>query len=89
MPKKAGAREWLVHLVGLGEVVERLGRGVADRGHRPVQAGDDFLNRNQLGAFRLHVRILPWFLATEIPSATAGAAFDKVLDSTVLAPPVR
>ena len=71
-------------------MVQRLRRGVADRGHRPAQVGDDFRNRNQLAAFRLHGSDSPMFLATEIPSsATAGAAFDKVLDSTVLAPPVR
>ena len=40
-------RDKLVHLVGLGEVVERLGRGVADRLHRAVQIGDDFTDRNQ------------------------------------------
>ena len=44
----------LVHLVEAGEVVERLGRGVADRLDRPVQIGDDFTDRNQLVAFKLH-----------------------------------
>ena len=56
-------RDKLVHLVGLGEVVERLRRGVADRGHRPIQAGDDFSNRNQLAAFALHGFILPQLAA--------------------------
>ena len=52
-------RDKLVHLIGQGEVVQRLRRGVADRGHRPVQAGDDFSDGNQLGAFALHGFILP------------------------------
>ena len=47
-------RDKLVHLVGLGEVVARLGRGVADRLDRPVQIGDDFTDRNQLAALTLH-----------------------------------
>ena len=47
-------RDKLVHLVGLGEVVERLGRGVADRLDRPVQVGDDLTDRNQLPALTLH-----------------------------------
>ena len=41
-------RDKLVYLIESGEVVQPLRRGFADRGHRPVQAGDDFLNRNQL-----------------------------------------
>ena len=37
----------LVHLIGLGEVVPRLGRGVAVRLHRPIQAAEDFTDGNQ------------------------------------------
>ena len=43
-----------VHLIGLGEVVERLGRGFADRLHRPAQTAEGFTDRNQLAAFTLH-----------------------------------
>ena len=32
----------------------RLGCGVADRLHRPVQAAEDFSNGNQLASFALH-----------------------------------
>ena len=35
-------RNKLVHLVGLGEVVPRLGRGGVDRLHRPIQATGGF-----------------------------------------------
>ncbi len=32
----------LIHLIGLGEVVPHLGRGVAERRHRLVQATEGF-----------------------------------------------
>ena len=35
------------HLIKAGEVVPRLGRGVADRPYRPGQAGEDFPDGNQ------------------------------------------
>ena len=44
------AENKLIHLIGLGEVVARLGRSVAECLHRPVQAADG----NQLAAFTLH-----------------------------------
>ena len=44
----------LVYLIGLGEVVARLGRSFTDRLDRPVQIGDDFTDRNQLAALTLH-----------------------------------
>ena len=44
----------LVHLVGLGEVVARLGRGFADRLDRAAQAADDFTYGNQIAALTLH-----------------------------------
>ena len=44
----------LVHLIGLGEVVPRLGRGVADRLDRPVQPTEDLTNGNQPASFTLH-----------------------------------
>ena len=47
-------RDKLVYLVGLGEVVERLGRGVADRLDRTAQVGEGIPDRNQAVAFRLH-----------------------------------
>ena len=47
-------RDKLVYLVGLGEVVVRLGRGFADRFHRTAQIGDDFTDRNQLATLTLH-----------------------------------
>ena len=52
-------RHKLAHLIGLGEVVQRLGRGFADCLDRPVQIGDDFTDRNQLAALTLHGFILP------------------------------
>ena len=44
----------LVHLVGLGEVVQRLGRGFADRLDRAVQIGQGFPNGNQPVSFARH-----------------------------------
>ena len=44
----------LVHLIGLGEVVQRLGRGFAERLYRAAQAADDFTDRNQAVSFTLH-----------------------------------
>ena len=43
----------LVHLIGLGEVVQRLGRGAADRFHRTAQIGQGITDRNQLAALTL------------------------------------
>ena len=48
-------RDKLAHLIGDGEVVQRLGRGVADRRHRAViQAGDGITDRNQTATLTLH-----------------------------------
>ena len=44
----------LVHLIGLGEVVARLGRSVAERRHRPAQIREGFSNGNQSVALTLH-----------------------------------
>ena len=45
----------LVHLVGLGEVVPRLGRGFAERLHRPAAPSEGFPNRNQPVSLTRHV----------------------------------
>ena len=47
-------RDKLVHLIGLSEVVHRLGRGVADRLQRAIQIGQGFTDGNQLAALTLH-----------------------------------
>ena len=48
-------RHQLVHLIGNGEVVPRLGGCFAERRHQYViQAGDNFTDRNQLAALTLH-----------------------------------
>ena len=47
-------RDKLVHLVGLGEVVERLGRGVADRLDGARQIGQGGGDGNQPVSFTLH-----------------------------------
>ena len=44
----------LIHLVEAGEVVQRLGRSVAERRHRPAQIREGFSNGNQLAALTLH-----------------------------------
>ena len=44
----------MIYLIESGEVVQRLRRGVADRGHRPAQVGENICNRNQLAALTLH-----------------------------------
>ena len=45
---------------GLGEVVERLGRGVADRGHRPIQDRRELPQReSSRSRFRLHGLTFP------------------------------
>ena len=59
-------RDKLVHLIGLGEVVARLGRSFADRLDRPVQIGDDFTDRNQLAALTLHA------LFSHVPQTRQG-----------------
>ena len=41
-------RNKLVHLIEAGEVVQRLGRGFADRFHRPIEAAEDFPDGNQV-----------------------------------------
>ena len=52
-------RDKLVHLIGLGEVVARLGRSVADRLHGAVQIREGFPDGNQAVSFTLHGFILP------------------------------
>ena len=53
-------RDKLVHLIGLGEVVERLGRWGLGRGldqgllHRPDQAAKNITNGSPTAAFTLH-----------------------------------
>ena len=49
----AGADK-LVHLIGLGEVVPRLGRGFADRLDRAAHTGEGITDRNQPAALTLH-----------------------------------
>ena len=44
----------LVHLIEAGEVVNRLGRGVAELFHRPVQIRHGFLDGNQAVPFARH-----------------------------------
>ena len=57
MKPRAGVRftgpDKLVHLIGNGEVVPRLGRVVAERLRR-AQIADGITDRNQLAAFTLH-----------------------------------
>ena len=48
------ARNKLIHLIGLGEVVPRLGRVVAECLHRPVQVAQGFPDRNQIVSFTPH-----------------------------------
>ena len=38
----------LIHLVEAGVMVQRLGRGFADRFHRPIEAAEDFPDGNQV-----------------------------------------
>ena len=47
-------RNKLIHLIGLGEVVARLGRSFAECLHRPVQAAGGFPDGNQLTTLTLH-----------------------------------
>ena len=47
-------RNKLIHLIEAGEVVNRLGRGVAELFHRPVQIRDGFLDGNQAVPFARH-----------------------------------
>ena len=54
-------RDKLVHLIGLGEVVPRLGRGIADRFHRAAHTGEGITNRNQPVSFVLHGFYSPIF----------------------------
>ena len=57
-----------VHLIGLGEVVPRLGRGFADRWHRRViQAGDDLADWNQPAAVADS-----WFSFSHVPQTRQG-----------------
>ena len=44
----------LVHLIGAGEVGQRLGRGFADRFHRAAQIGEGITDQNQPAALTLH-----------------------------------
>ena len=60
-------RDKLVHLIGLGEVVARLGRSVAERRHRPAQIRESFSNGNQLAvALTLHA------LFSHVPQTKQG-----------------
>ena len=47
------------HLIGLGEVVARLGRGFAERLYRPVQVAEGFTDGNQLARVDAAWLILP------------------------------
>ena len=64
----------LVHLVGLGEVVARLGRGFADRLDRAAQAADDFTYGNQIAALTLHG------LFSHLPRQPRSEAHGRSLD---------
>ena len=52
-------RNQLVHLVEAGEVVQRLGRGVAEHLHRSTQAAERFPDGNQPVSFYAACLILP------------------------------
>ena len=54
----AGGGE-LVHLIEAGEVVQRLGRGFADRLDRAGQIGQGFADGNQAVSLTLHSFIIP------------------------------
>ena len=65
-------RDMLVHLIGLGEVVQRLGRGFAERLHRPVQAAEDFPDRDQAALFTLYG------LFSHVPQTGLGTQWDHM-----------
>ena len=59
-------RDKLVHLIGLGEVVQRLGRGFTDRLDRTGQIGQGFPDGNQPVALTLHA------LFSHVPQTRQG-----------------
>ena len=59
-------RDKLVHLIGLGEVVARLGRSFAERFHRTAQIGQGFTDRNQAVSFTRHA------LFSHVPQTRQG-----------------
>ena len=54
LARRFAGRDKLIHLVGQGEVMPRLGRSGGDRHHRPVQFGERITDWNQAGLFTLH-----------------------------------
>ena len=66
----------LVYLIESGEVVERLRRGFADRGHRPAQVGENFANGNQAVALTLHGFTFPQNPNSPEPNTTEGVSID-------------
>ena len=59
-PTQIGVRftgvDKLVHLIGLGEVVKRLGRGLTEHIHRPVlQVAEKIINGSHAISFTLHL----------------------------------
>ena len=61
----------LVHLISLGEVVQRLGRGFADRFHRATHTGEGITDGNQLAALTLH-----GFSFSHVPQTRQGHRAD-------------
>ena len=57
-------------------MVERLGRGVADRGHRPIQIGENFRNGNQAVSFALHGLTFPQNPDSPEAKLTEGVSID-------------
>ena len=70
-------RNKLVYLIGLGEVVAGLGRGVADRFHRAGQIGQGFTDGNQPALFTLH-GLFSHVPQTRPPPFAPSAAEDEV-----------
>ena len=72
-------RSKLIHLIGAGEVVPRLGRVVADRRH-VIQTGDGITDRNQPAALTMHA------LFSHVPQTTPFRRGNK---QASLWPPLR
>ena len=66
-------RDKLVHLIGLGEVVARLGRGFAERLHRAVHTREGITDRNQLAALTLHGSF------SHAPQTRQGFAYEEFM----------